>query len=82
MCWDFPGSPVPGSSVVWPGHTDFVTNNIILAHLQSNIHPWVGKIPWRSGNPLQYSSLENPTDRGSWWATVHGVTEWDKTEVT
>ena len=25
------------------------------------------------GNPLQYSCLENPTDRGVWWATVHGV---------
>ena len=27
------------------------------------------------GNPLQYSCLENPTDRGAWWATVHGVTK-------
>ena len=25
------------------------------------------------GNPLQYSYLENPMDRGAWWATVHGV---------
>jgi len=25
------------------------------------------------GNPLQYSCLENPTDRGAWQATVHGV---------
>ena len=25
------------------------------------------------GNPLQYSCLENPIDRGSWWATVHRV---------
>ena len=25
------------------------------------------------GNPLQYSCLENPMDRGTWWATVHGV---------
>ena len=27
----------------------------------------------RNGNPLQYSCLENPTDGGAWWATVHGV---------
>ena len=27
------------------------------------------------GNPLQYSCLENPVDRGTWWATVHGVAE-------
>ena len=26
-----------------------------------------------NGNPLQYSCLENPTDRGAQWATVHGV---------
>ena len=24
-------------------------------------------------NPLQYSFLENPVDRGAWWAIVHGV---------
>ena len=28
-----------------------------------------------SGNPLQYSCLENPMDGGAWWATVHGVTK-------
>ena len=28
-----------------------------------------------NGNPLQYSWLENSTDRGAWWATVHGVTK-------
>ena len=27
------------------------------------------------GNPLQYSCLDNPMDRGAWWATVHGVTK-------
>ena len=27
------------------------------------------------GNPLQYSCLENPMDRGAWWATVHGITK-------
>ena len=26
-------------------------------------------------NPIQYSCLENPTDRGVWWVTVHGVTK-------
>ena len=25
-----------------------------------------------NSNPLQYSCLENPMDRGAWWATVHG----------
>ena len=26
-----------------------------------------------NGTPLQYSCLENPMDRGAWWASVHGV---------
>ena len=26
-----------------------------------------------NGDPLQYSCLENPMDRGAWWAIVHGV---------
>ena len=26
-----------------------------------------------NGNPLHYSCLEDPTDGGAWWATVHGV---------
>ena len=26
-----------------------------------------------NGTPLQYSCLENPMDRGAWWAAVHGV---------
>ena len=28
-----------------------------------------------NGNPPQYSCLENPMDKGAWWATVHGVTK-------
>ena len=34
------------------------------------------------GNPLQYSCLEKPMDRGSWQVTVHGVAESDTTEAT
>ena len=35
-----------------------------------------------NGNPLQYSYLENPMDRGAWWATTHRLTESDTTQVT
>ena len=36
--------------------------------------PGSGRSPGEGhGNPLLYSCLENPMDRGAWWATVHGV---------
>ena len=48
-----------------------------LKHLQCGrpgFDPWSGRSPGEgNGNPLQYSCLENPMDRGAWWATVHGV---------
>ena len=56
---------------------------IYLLCKRHGFNPWVRKIPWRrKWNPLQYSSLENPMDRGTWWATVHGVEESDRTGVT
>ena len=37
--------------------------------------PGSGKSPGEgNGNPLHYSCLENPMDRGAWWALIHGVT--------
>ena len=36
--------------------------------------PGLGRFPGEgNGNPLQYSCLGNPMDRGAWWAVVHGV---------
>ena len=40
---------------------------------QGSIPGW-GRFPGEgNGSPLQYSCLENPMDRGAWWATVCGV---------
>ena len=45
--------------------------------------PGTGRPPGEgNGNPLQYSCLENPMDRGAWRATVHAVAESDATEAT
>ena len=36
--------------------------------------PGLGRSPGGgNGNPLQYSCLENPMDRGAWWAIAHGI---------
>ena len=38
--------------------------------------PGLGRSPREgNGNPLQYSCLGNPKDRGAWWAAVHVVTK-------
>ena len=34
-----------------------------------------------NGNPLQYSCLENPRDRGAWWAAIYGVAQ-SRTRLT
>ena len=45
--------------------------------------PGSGRSPGgEHGNPLQYSCLENPMDRGAWQAMAHGITELDRTEAT
>ena len=43
-------------------------------------NPELGRSPGEgNGNPLQYSGLENPMDRGAWWITVHEMTKsWTK----
>ena len=57
----------PGGSVV--------KNPPAIAGDQGSI-PGSGRSPGEgNGNPLQYSCLENPMERGAWWAAVHGVTK-------
>ena len=41
-----------------------------------------GSLGGGHGNPLQYSCLENPIDRGAWWSTIRRVAESDATKVT
>ena len=66
----------PGSSVV-----ENLPANAGAAGDMGSI-PELGRSPRGvNGNPLQYSHLKNPRDRGTWQATVHGVTkELDMTE--
>ena len=48
---------------------------IVYLNLFFKIQRTQGPVPVTgNGNPLQYSCLENPMDRGAWRATVHGVT--------
>ena len=58
------------------------TDGSVLKNLLANVGdtrdsgsiPGLGKSPGgEHGNPLQYSCLKNPMDRGAWWATVHRI---------
>ena len=44
---------------------------------ETRVHSLDGEDPLKkeNGNPLQYSCLEKPMDKGVWWATVHRVTK-------
>ena len=65
LCW---GSPQYWASQVGSGK-EYACNAGDLGSI-----PGLGRSPGgRHGNPLQYSCLENPMDRGAWWAAVHGV---------
>ena len=44
--------------------------------VRDGFDPWIGKIPWRrEWQPIAYSCMENPKDRGAWRATVQEVTK-------
>ena len=74
------------SNLVWTFQVALVEKNLPANADAGNVRvvssvPGLGRSPGgRNGNPLKYSCLENPVDRGAWWATVHGVTESDTTE--
>ena len=60
MTLDLPGSSIGKESAYSAGDPGWI--------------PGSGRSPGEgNGNPLQYSCLENPMDRGGWLAAVHGV---------
>ena len=70
------GTGLCAAGVVWRGFPGALWERTRLQCRRRGLDPWVGKIPGGgNGNPLLYSCLENPMDRGAWWATVHGVTK-------
>ena len=57
---------------IFPGGSDG-TASAYNAGDPNSIPGW-GRSPGDgNSNPLQYPRLENPTDGGAWWATVHGI---------
>ena len=68
------GTPTLWASQVVPGVKNLPTNTGDIRDASSI--PGLGRSPGGgNGNPLQYSYLENPMDRGAWQATVHGVSK-------
>ena len=66
--------------VFYKGLLWWLNEESVCQHRRCGSNPRLGKFPREgNGNPLQYSYLGNPMDGGTWWATVHGVTESDMT---
>ena len=58
----------------FPGSSDSKESACNTGNL--GLIPGSGRFPGEgNGNPLQYSCLGNPMDRGAWWAIVHGVSK-------
>ena len=79
-----PGQTIHSATVTGIVDTVFVTIKLIPGSANPpasagdvrdmGLIPGLGRSPGgRHGNLLQYSCLENPRDRGAWWATVHSV---------
>ena len=65
---------IPGTVLGNPLYADSYRSTCNSGDL--GLIPGSGRSPEEgNGNPLQYSCLGNSTDRGAWWATVHGVTK-------
>ena len=70
VCHDVFGSHLCG--LVFPGGSDGKASDYHAGDMGSV--PELGRSPGEGNdNPLQYPCLENPMDRGAWWATVRGV---------
>ena len=60
--------------VIWGFSGGSVVKNPPANAGEAGSIPGLGKFPGGGhGNPLQYSCLQNPMDRGAWWAAVHSV---------
>ena len=61
--------------MIWGFHGGSVVKESTCQCRRCGLIPGLGRAPGEgNGNSLQYSCLENPMDRGAWWATVCGVT--------
>ena len=60
----------------WNEDTGHMTVSVLVteSHFPTKfLHYYYSVLGEGNGNPLQYSCLVNPMDRGAWWATAHGV---------
>ena len=68
LAWKLPWMEEPGGLRPW-GCKELDTTKQLLFHVSLSC---IGE---GNGNPLQCSCLENPRDRGAWWAAVYGIAQ-------
>ena len=65
LAWRIPWTGEPGGLLSMGSHR-------VTQLKRLSMHACIGE---GNGNPLQYSYLEDPRDRGAWWAAIYGVTQ-------
>ena len=68
LAWKIPWMEEPVGGSPWGHEESDMTERL-------HFHFSLSRIGEGNGNPLQCSCLENPRDRGAWWAAVYGVTQ-------
>ena len=68
LAWEIPWTEEPGRPHPWGREESYMTERL-------RFHFSLLCIGEGNGNPLQCSCLENPRDRGAWWAAVYGVAQ-------
>ena len=76
LAWEERVVNVPGR-YRFPGGSgsELPMQGMLVPSLVEELRSHMSGVGGGHGNPLQYSYLENPKDRGAWWAPVHGATE-------
>ena len=75
--WGHKESDMTERLTLWASQDGAVVKNPPVGDIRDmSLIPGLERSPGEgNGNPLLYSCLENPMDRGAWWATVHRVSK-------
>ena len=83
MRFDFRSDCAPPMFLLWDLRIVHMFKNLPAMKGEPGSIPGFGRSPGKgNGNPLQYSCLENPMNRGAWWVTIHSGVSKSQTQLS